>query len=158
MTDASDRGAGSEDGLWRLIYASRATPPVDTDSLLVQARRNNPARGITGGLVLLEGVFLQYLEGREDDVEHMFERIMHDPRHCEVKVLERREIPRRMFTDWSMAMLEWTDETRMIFQSFSPGVALKLYDTDPSTAAPLFRAWAATSCWKFGTSIPRDAR
>lgn len=132
----------------RLIYVSHALPPVDTSRLLRQAWENNPGTGITGGLAVLDGVFLQYLEGEDNEVEALFSRIGQDDRHENVKVLERRGISRRMFEDWSMAILVWTEETRNIFYSFSPGNALDLYQTDPSTAAPLFRAWAATSAWK----------
>lgn len=52
-----------------------------------------------------------------------------------------------MFSDWSMAMLEWTESTKQILRSFSPGIELDLYKTDPATAAPLFRAWATADDW-----------
>lgn len=132
---------------YRLIYTSHAQPPLDTAGLLRQAQKNNPALGITGGLAVLDGVFLQYLEGGEEAVEALFARILTDPRHCDVKVLERRAVSRRMFSDWSMAMLDWTDSAKQIFRSFSPDIGLNLYETDPTTAAPLFRAWAATDDW-----------
>lgn len=132
---------------YRLIYTSQARTPVDTRGLLRQAQKNNPARGITGGLAVLDGVYLQYLEGSEEAVEALFARILTDGRHSGVKVLERRAVTRRMFSDWSMALLEWTPSTRQIFLGFSPGSALNLYETDPTTAAPLFRAWAATRDW-----------
>lgn len=132
---------------YRLIYTSRLTLPLDTDRLLSQARENNPALGITGGLAVLDGVCLQYLEGVQDAVESLFARILPDERHSDVKVLERRAVPRRMFSDWSMAMLVWTVSAKQIFRSFSPDSGLDLYDTDPTTAAPLFRAWAATEDW-----------
>lgn len=133
---------------YRLIYTSRARTPIETGALLRQAQKNNPARGITGGLVVLDGVYLQYLEGSEEAVESLLARILGDARHSGVKVLERRAVPRRMFSDWSMALLEWTPSTRQIFHGFSPGGALNLYETDPTTAAPLFRAWAATQDWR----------
>lgn len=97
---------------------------------------------------MLDGVFLQYLEGEIEDVDALFAKISRDVRHRDVKILERRVVDRRMFVDWSMATLEWTEETRNIFYSFSPGTVLDLYKTDPTTAAPLFRAWSATSAWK----------
>lgn len=132
---------------YRLIYASRVNAPIDIKALLKQAQKNNPALGITGGLAVLDGVVLQYLEGEAEAVESLFARILPDVRHADVMVLERRAVPRRMFGDWSMAMLAWTEGTKQIFRSFSPGIALNLYDTDPTTAAPLFRAWAATEDW-----------
>ena len=133
---------------YRLIYTSRATAPIDTKQILAQARKNNAERGITGGLALLEGTFIQYLEGSEGTVNDVFSHILRDARHRDVKVLERRAVPQRMFGDWSMTFLAWTDRTKLIFRSFSPGLGLDLYETDPMTAAPLFRAWAATEDWK----------
>jgi hypothetical protein len=133
---------------YRLIYTSRARMPVDTKALLAQAQINNALRGITGGLALLDGVFIQYLEGSEAAVTDVFERIRRDPRHQDVKVLEQRAVKGRMFGDWSMAALHWTERTTQIFRSFSPGLDLDLHETDPMTAAPLFRAWAATEDWK----------
>lgn len=134
-----------------LVYVSHAVAPVDTGPLLKQAWEKNPGTGITGGLAVLDDVFFQYLEGEDEQVDALFARISNDHRHKDVKVLERRAVARRMFADWSMAMLVWTDETRNIFRSFSPDSVLDLYQTDPSTAAPLFRAWAATSAWTTGS-------
>jgi len=42
-----------------------------------------------------------------------------------------------MLSDRSIAMLEWTDATKQIFRSFSPGIELDLYAAAPTTAAPL---------------------
>jgi hypothetical protein len=136
------------DSYFRLIYASKVTEPINADALLAQAQRNNPGHGITGGLAILNGVYLEYLEGSEEEVERLFERISRDVRHTNIKVLERRPISRRMFNNWSMATLLWTTTTKNIFHSFSPGVDFNLHDMDPTTAAPLFRAWAATAEWK----------
>ena len=134
--------------LHRLIYTSRANNPIDTATILTQARRNNADLGITGGLALLDGTFIQYLEGSEGAVNDIFSRICRDHRHRDVRVLEQRAVSQRMFGDWSMTFLAWTDRTKLIFRSFSPGLGLDLYETDPMTAAPLFRAWAATEDWK----------
>lgn len=46
-----------------------------------------------------------------------------------------------------MERLKWNERTEAIFRSFSPESGLDLYQTDSSTAAPLFRAWAATTDW-----------
>lgn len=132
---------------YRLIYVSVSDPLTDVRTILVSARKNNLENGITGGLGLLDGIFIQYLEGPQTSVKAIFARISGDRRHKGIKLLEERAVPGRMFTDWSMAQLKWTDQTKVIFRSFSPGIELKLYETDPSTAAPLFRAWAATNDW-----------
>ncbi len=142
---------------YRLIYSSRAKHPIDFDDIVRNSQRRNVAFGVTGGLAIVDDVFLQYLEGTEAEVEWLFERISADERHTDVRVLERRAVPRRMFGQRSMAMLSWVDETQMIFQSFSPDAGLDLSKTDPTTAAPLFRAWAATSHWHNGEVHPSKA-
>ncbi|MGJ7578589.1 BLUF domain-containing protein [Variovorax sp. RHLX14] len=134
----------------RLIYTSRAAGASPLHEILAASIAWNKAHEITGGLVCVEGTYLQYLEGEQEAVDQVFAMISRDSRHDGVKILERRAVQRRMFTDWSMAVLDWNDETRAIFKSFSPGQRVDLYGTDPTTAAPLFRAWVATPHWKTG--------
>ena len=134
----------------RLIYTSRASGDSSLSEILVASIAWNQDHDITGGLVCVEGTYLQYLEGEESAIDQVFGMISRDQRHSGLKVLEHRKVQRRMFVDWSMAVLDWNDETRAIFQSFSPGQRIDLYATDPTTAAPLFRAWVATRHWKTG--------
>ncbi|VWX61078.1 Blue light sensor protein [Burkholderiales bacterium 8X] len=136
--------------LIRLIYASRAEEgltPAKLALILKHSQTRNDQDSVTGGLAYLDGVFLQYIEGPDDVIARTFARIAADPRHRDVKVLERRNIPRRMFSRWSMSLLSWVDETRNIFRAFSPGAKIDLYETHADTAAPLFRAWAGTGHW-----------
>jgi len=136
--------------LSRLVYASRAPDRADLDIPLIidWSRKANVELDITGVLCLLDGVYMQYLEGEEDTVNSLFDRIRVDSRHHDVTPLDRRPVPRRAFPDWSMALLEWTDNAKAIFRSFSPGTHLDLYASDPSTAAPLVRALIRAPDWK----------
>ncbi len=135
--------------LVRLIYVSRvADCPLGVEDILERARPANAVLGLTGGLVFLENVFLQYLEGQEEVVDDMYRKILKDLRHCDVKLLERRAIKERAFDGWRMGLLNWNSSTKAIFYSFSPGAKLDLYATDPATAAPLFRALAKTEFWQ----------
>lgn len=95
----------------RLTYASRATfPPVpdgvgfhpEVGRILVQSRRNNQRQRLVGGLYFADGCFFQVLEGRREDVEALYARLEQDPRHQELQVLERREIPAPAFRGWAM--------------------------------------------------------
>ncbi|RYF40285.1 MAG: BLUF domain-containing protein, partial [Comamonadaceae bacterium] len=121
--------------------------PLGVSDIFEHARPANAVLGITGGLVVLDQVFLQYLEGEESVVDAMFSKILTDPRHSDVKLLERRDIRLRAFRGWRMGLLRWNPASKAIFYSFSPGARLDLYATDPSTAAPLFRALAKAKCW-----------
>lgn len=95
----------------RLTYVSRATfPPVregaafhpEVGRILVQSRRNNAQRRLAGGLYFADGCFFQVLEGRREDVEALYQRLQDDPRHQDLKVLDRREIPAPSFDGWAM--------------------------------------------------------
>src|SRR5208283_4698336 len=65
----------------------------------------NQARGITGVLIFVDGVFFQILEGEKDVVIDLMESIQRDTRHSGVKVYRERETDERAFASWSMAYL-----------------------------------------------------
>lgn len=137
--------------MYRLIYASHARDSHQQDlaGILDWSRTHNPGLGITGVLCLLDGTYMQYLEGEEAGVMALFASIRQDTRHHGATVLDQREIPRRAYPAWSMATLEWDTRTKAIFRSFSPGKDLDLYAGDPSTAAPLVRALTRATDWNF---------
>ena len=93
---------------FRLIYSSEAAPGLaasELEEMLAESRIRNKAHGITGVLLLVEGAFLQILEGEKDDVEDLMVRIQRDPRHHDVKVFYEEEVDERAFESWSMAYL-----------------------------------------------------
>lgn len=90
--------------VYRAIYTSR---PFGFDSntlnsILVHAQRTNPGRGITGALICREDVYLQLLEGPEDEVRQALERIRRDDRHVEFQVHVEKNVPERLFGKWAM--------------------------------------------------------
>ncbi len=93
-------------GLYRLIYASRATDPAGLDQTLpvIVARsiQNNRIDDITGFLAAGEGRFLQVLEGPGQTVAEAFARIGRDPRHDEIVLIADGPAERRLFRDWNM--------------------------------------------------------
>jgi len=97
--------------LIRLIYASTTTNPIDTTRtgvqtdigrILMQSRRNNPRRNIGGVLYFRNNYFLQCLEGEEQAVKEVYNKLSKDPRHSKVRIMSAKRVDRRMFTDWSM--------------------------------------------------------
>ena len=93
--------------LVRLLYASRALAPVDdvlVASILEKAHAYNAAHGLTGILCTsAEGnVFLQVLEGGRAAVNELYGRILRDPRHKDVTLLDYAEIGERRFATWRM--------------------------------------------------------
>lgn len=105
----------------RLVYASRATfAPVrhgagihpEVARILIQSRRNNARRRVVGGLYYADGCFFQCLEGPAEVVETLYQKLHSDPRHRDLKVLDRREIAAPSFQAWSMKHVPDAPEVR----------------------------------------------
>ncbi len=90
--------------LFRVIYSSR---PFGFDEgvlsgILLDARRANRRDGITGALICRGDIYLQWLEGPEEQVKQAVERIKRDDRHVEVTVHVSESVSERMFGEWAM--------------------------------------------------------
>jgi len=89
----------------QLLYVSHCTRELaagELNDILVAARANNALLGITGLLLHINGGFLQMLEGEERAVRELYTRIAMDRRHTDPRIMLDREIPVRVFADWSM--------------------------------------------------------
>jgi len=94
--------------LVRLLYASRATRPITSaahESILEQSRAHNPKLGITGVLCYSDDVFIQVLEGGRDEVCELYNTIVRDERHQNVRILSFEEIRERRFGNWTMGQV-----------------------------------------------------
>ena len=89
----------------QLTYLSKAVIPFTENQLtelLRRSRENNESLNISGMLVHRHGMFLQVLEGPEQSVTNLFERISADPRHERVDILVSMRVLKPAFADWSM--------------------------------------------------------
>ncbi len=94
--------------LVRCLYASRPAKPLDgqfLDDILEQSRKNNPKLGITGMLCVSENLFIQVIEGGRDEVCELFNAIVRDERHQQVRLLSYAEISERQFGNWTMGQV-----------------------------------------------------
>ena len=94
--------------LYHIIYHSIASgggmsPEALTD-LLRQARAYNQSYRLTGLLLYAADTkeFVQVLEGPQAEVQTLYARIAHDPRHKHAFVLHEGLAEARMFPDWRM--------------------------------------------------------
>ncbi len=88
-----------------LVYISSATKLFDETELvelLQKARKNNVRNGITGMLLYSNGNFIQVIEGEEDKVQALHQKITTDSRHTNIFTLLTRPLTERMFSEWSM--------------------------------------------------------
>ncbi|NVK26352.1 MAG: BLUF domain-containing protein [Gammaproteobacteria bacterium] len=108
--------------LIRILYASEVSSsfqPGDVESILESARHNNSANNITGLLCFNNKYFLQCLEGSRSRVNDTYQRILKDPRHQRVIMLDYREIFKREFDQWSMGYVPQTHLTRNLNMRYS---------------------------------------
>ena len=91
--------------LMRLVYVSIATINYDQEKLtrhLERSRDFNFSLGVTGMLLYRHGDFMQLLEGEEEDVRRVFQRITRDGGHRNILVLLEEPCEECLFADWSM--------------------------------------------------------
>lgn len=94
----------------QLLYVSataRDVPEALLADILAASRRNNLKLGVTGMLLHAEGGFLQILEGKQDVVSALYDRIALDKRHWKAQCLLRLDA-QPAFADWSMGFHQAT--------------------------------------------------
>jgi hypothetical protein len=97
----------------RIIYFSKTACTIsvgEMTALLEQARHANEAAGITGALVYGAGQFLQTIEGPQEAVEALYQRLLRDVRHAAVVKIADHAVPERTFPALAMTFREIPDE------------------------------------------------
>jgi len=98
------------DPAFRLVYRSHSLVPGEgrrgaLASIFDVARAKNAELRVTGALLITDHYFVQALEGEEDRVRALFDRIRRDDRHDEVLVIEEEARADRVFGQWAMAQV-----------------------------------------------------
>lgn len=120
--------------LLQIIYISRSTfkstevinkIEPNVARILAKSRVNNRKNGLVGVLYFGDGVFFQCLEGEEDAVNSLLEKLAADPRHTDLKVISKKYIDKLSFGDWAMKFAPLDEQiTNFLkdngFQTFDP--------------------------------------
>ncbi|HEX8414964.1 MAG TPA: BLUF domain-containing protein, partial [Sphingomicrobium sp.] len=91
-----------------MTYTSLASLDLDAADLAAihsRARDLNALDGISGLLVFNGNRFLQIVEGSEQAVDDLVERLRRDRRHTGVEIRDERKIEKRAFPNWSMELV-----------------------------------------------------
>ncbi len=115
--------------LRRLIYTSQATEPFNKRKLLDllhESRAYNSIDNITGVLMHKEGFFLQVIEGESEAVQNLFNRIIKDKRHKEIRISQDLKVTTRLFPQWSMGCADFNEPEL----SLLPGIRTDLSDPE----------------------------
>ena len=102
------------------------------DQITEESIKWNSKHGITGMLLCLEDRYFQFLEGKEEDVDEVFNKIKADSRHTEVYVRIKGYENERIFKEWSMGSWMLNNEE---LNSLSALQDLKVYMEDTSNQA-----------------------
>ena len=120
-----------------LLYYSFCDDELDTVVLrfiMERARIRNQRKQVTGQLHFENGLFLQWIEGAEKDIDDVFGYIQNDPHHGNIQIVKRNPIPLRQFTGWDMAFSNNENTSLLSFMSKN---GLSLEDQDDETAQGL---------------------
>ena len=108
--------------LVRLIYISQTVSELNEESvanILSTASRNNKEKNITGHLCFNQSYFLQCLEGGSEEVNAIYHKIMKDPRHHHIRLIDFSEIEQRFFINWSAGLNMNSQTKREVFFKYS---------------------------------------
>ncbi|MEM9669372.1 MAG: BLUF domain-containing protein [Pseudomonadota bacterium] len=99
--------SGGSDDLVALSYSSKPAQKFsrsDIRKLLHQARTNNARLDVTGVIVIGRSRIYQWLEGPASAIDEVMSLISKDPRHSDIKILDRKDISERLFGPWTMLL------------------------------------------------------
>ena len=134
--------------LVRCLYASRATATVPApmlESIREQSRRNNMKNGITGMLLVSDDIFIQVLEGGRDEVCELFNAIVRDERHAQVRILVFQEITERRFGNWTMGEVNVTQVNPALLLKYSDRATLNPFACSGHATMALLDELVATA-------------
>ena len=119
----------------RLVYVSQAAAGLgarDTYDIIRVAVNRNCQLGLTGALLLMDGHFVQLLEGQPHQVEARFRRIAADARHHRMDLRQSLPTAELLFpADW-MALRNEQQIAPGVKQAFAyqPGLPAAQFDAD----------------------------
>lgn len=100
--------------LKRIRYVSRFAVSLSKEEIHELTRvsaENNAKLDVTGILMVSGDLFFQLIEGPPVKIEQLYRKIVFDPRHTDVLLLQVEEdIEERLFPDWSMKQIQLDSE------------------------------------------------
>ncbi len=113
---------------YQVIYTScpcESFTPAALSDVMDVSRRNNLRHDITGILLHTEDQILQVVEGPQEAVLQLMERIRADTRHEDLRIILAHTVARRDFGEWNMALREMPREALgacpALSEFFEPG-------------------------------------
>ncbi len=91
----------------RIVYVSKsdASSYQTNKDILTSSFHYNNEHGVTGALVYGMGHYLQCIEGDDEIIHALYQRICNDERHHDIKLISETKINKRHFTRWHMSLM-----------------------------------------------------
>ena len=105
---------------YSVIYQSKAQDdfsPKDIELMLIKAKRKNKKHKITGCIVYSGNKFIQLIQGQKQEITDLYKDIKADNRHFSVITLLEKSSREKIWSDWSMAMLNFTGSSKQVMSS-----------------------------------------
>ena len=129
--------------LRRILYTSRASEGIsmrDAYDIIRVSHNRNSRVGITGGLIFLDGHFVQLMEGLPAAVETRYERIAADGRHHELAIRQDELVETPTFADEWMALRDGSRIDPALLDRFAYRPGLPQDEFDGEQVFDLLRA------------------
>ena len=124
-----------------IMYKSAPSDGIDKSEfqeLLQRSQERNQLYDITGYIFLSKTKIVQPIEGNDDMVDRLYNRITTDNRHENVMTILDKKIEKRTMIGWDMAIIDFWNAKKDKFDEFS--LLDKLYS---STDIDLIKAFQA---------------
>ncbi len=124
-----------------IMYKSAPSEGIDKSEfqeLLQRSQERNQLYDITGYIFLSKTKIVQLIEGNDDMVDRLYNRITTDNRHENVMTIRDKKIEKRTMIGWDMAIIDFWNAKKDKFDEFS--LLDKLYS---STDIDLIKAFQA---------------
>ena len=129
--------------MYELIYLSTANPEInqsDIENILSTARKFNADNNLSGCLIFHNNHFLQLLEGDKEIVTSLYEKIIKDQRHTNIRLLHESNKTIRSFAEWRMAFVDLSTHTDIEQKMFVDNL-LTYADLTPKTNKSIDIFW-----------------
>ena len=95
--------------------------------------------GLTGALCYANGTFLQYFEGEPVSVNRLYQHLLKDKRHNQLKIVSVNDVAKRRFPTWSMSFFSWHEsDIGQLFISHSKMAEFNPFSMTASNVSDFF--------------------
>ena len=105
---------------YSIIYQSKGQEKFtfnDIELMLLKAKQKNKKLKITGCIVYANYKFIQLIQGPKQAIIDLYQDIKNDDRHYSVMTLLEKSSKEKLWSDWSMAMLNFSGNSKQIMSS-----------------------------------------